>query len=102
MLRRGVLRAVSLAVGNPGDPNQAKAAFSTAVVQVPRATFLFEAAQLLYKESDLFGPKRMERPNRRMLLCSEALLAIRSIPETDETKQLAVQIQGTVKAIGGA
>jgi len=102
MLQRGVLQAVADVMGSAGDTAKAKTAFQSPVVQVSRPAFLFRAAQLLYQESELYGPQRMDRPNRRALLCQEALIALQSIPETDDTKNLAAKIQATVKAISGS
>lgn len=101
MLQRGVVRAASSVVGNPDDPVKAQAVFQATEFQVPRAAFLFQTAKMLYEGSALFDPKRMDRPNRRALLCTEALKAIQSIPETEATKALAAEIQSTLRAISG-
>lgn len=101
MLQRGVLLAVWRAVGNPDSPSRAVAVFQSAPVQIPRDALLFQMAGLLYEESDLFGPHRMDRPNRRLLMCSEALRALRSLPLDEGSKTLAAEIQDTVKNIAG-
>lgn len=101
MLQRGVLRTVSRAVGSPGDPARALAVFQSPPVEIAREALLLQMAGLLYEESDLFGPQRMDRPNRRLLMCSEALRALRSLPPNDGSKTLAAQIQETVKKIAG-
>jgi hypothetical protein len=46
MLQRGVLRAVSAAVGSPEDPAAAQARFQTAEVRVPRQTFVLGMARI--------------------------------------------------------
>lgn len=101
MLERWVLLTVSRAVGHPGDPVRALAVFQSQPVQVQREALLFQMAGLLYEESDLFGPQRMDRPNRRLLMCSEALRALRSLPPSDDSQKLAAEIQDTVKKIAG-
>jgi hypothetical protein len=101
MLQRGVLLAVSAAVGSPEDPAAAQAAFQTAEVRVPRQTFMVGMAKLLYDESELFGPQRMDRLERFVLMCREASEALRSIPQSDDTKELAIKIEDTLKKNGG-
>lgn len=101
MLERGMLQTVSRAVGSPDDPVRALAVFQSPSVQIPREALLFQMAGLLYEESGLFGPKRMDRPNRRLLMCSEALRALRSLPPGDNSTRLAAEIQSTVKKIAG-
>jgi len=101
MLQRGLLRAVSAAVGNQGNPQAALAIFQAAEVRIPRSTFIYGMARLLYEESDLFGSQRMDRPDRFILMCREAREALRSIPETEETKELASMIEDTLKKSTG-
>jgi len=101
MLQRGVLRAVSAAVGSPEDPAAAQARFQTAEVRVPRQTFVLGMAELLYEESELFGPQRMDRPDRLLLMCREAREALRSIPQSDDTRELAIKIEDTLNKNSG-
>lgn len=101
MLQRGILQAVSTAVGRAGDPAGALATFQTAGVRVPRQLFIHGMAGLLYEESDLFGARRMDRPDRFILMCRAAREALRSIPQSDETNELAMQIEETLKKASG-
>jgi hypothetical protein len=101
MLQRGVLRVVSTAVGSPEDPVKALAVFQTADVRIPRETFLYGVAKLLYEESDLFGARRIDRPDRLMLMCREAIQALQSIPGTEDTRALAADIQDRLKKYSG-
>ena len=101
MLQRGVLRSVSTAVGFPEDTAGAEELFQTSEVQVPREVFVEAMAKLLYQESDLFGPQRMDRPDRLMLMCREAFQALQSVPQTEDRKELIAKIQETLKKNGG-
>ena len=101
MLQRGVLRAVSTAVGRPEDPAPALAIFQAAEVGIPRQTFIEGMARLLFEESDLFGARRMDRPDKLFLMCREAREALRSIPESDDTKELATKIEDVLKKNSG-
>jgi hypothetical protein len=101
MLQRGVLRAVSAAVGDPEDPAAALAKFQAVEVCIPRQTFFYGMARLLFQESELFGARRMNRPDRFLLMCREAREALRSIPQSDETNELAMRIEDTLKKTSG-
>jgi hypothetical protein len=57
-------------------------------------------AKLMYEESELFGSKRMDRPNRQATMCGEAREALRSLPPND-TQDFAEQIDKTLKQLGG-
>ena len=99
VLQRGVILAVSRTVGRPDDPAAARTLFQGPAAQVSRETFFFGLAQLLYKGSDLFGPTRLDRSERQLVMCREALETIQLIPETDDTRVLASQIRATLKTI---
>ena len=100
-LQRGVILAASRAVGSPDDPSVALASFQVADVQIPRETLLFGVARMLYDESDLFGPKHLDRPERLMVMCREAQEALSSIPETEGVKALGADIRARTKLIPG-
>jgi len=101
MLQRGVLLAASGAVGSSGDAVKAEAVFQTAAVRIPRETFLYGMAKLLYQESDLFGPMGMDRQDRFILMCRAAAETLQAIPQSKEAEELATEIQATLKQFGG-
>lgn len=101
VLQRGVILAAAAAVGKPGDPEAARAVFQGPDVPVAREAFYFGMAKLLFEGSDLFGPKRLDRPERQMVMCREAIETLGALPETKETKDLAAEIQAAVKKIPG-
>jgi hypothetical protein len=101
MLQRGVIRAVSAAVGHPDDSVAAQAIFQEAEVHVPRETFILGMAKLLYEESELFGAQRMDRLDRFVLMCREARDALRAIPQSEETRELVIKIEDTLKKSSG-
>jgi hypothetical protein len=99
MLERGVVQAVSKLTGNPDDPAKALDVFKTTPVQVKRETFLWAAANILYDESGIFGPNKLDQPLRLKALCDEALAALGALPETKDTKALAERIQMALKKL---
>jgi hypothetical protein len=98
MVDYGVVRELCLVNGTANDSAQLIAKFK-AEVKTPRATFLYAAAQTLYDMSTLFGPRKMDQPQRLKIMCEEALAALHSIPETKEAALLAPKLQATLKKI---
>lgn len=101
MLQRGVLLAASGAVGSPDDPIKALAAFQTAEVRIPRETFLYGMAKLLYQEASLFSPLGMDRQDRFVLMCRAAIETLQAIPQTKDTEALAAEIRETLRQYAG-
>ena len=101
MLQRGVVLAAASAAGYPDDAARAKALFPASNTQIPRPTFVYGMAKLLYREADLFGDQRMSRPNRMFMLWHEVRLALRSVPQTPEVRELAAEIESKLKALSG-
>lgn len=99
MIERGVIRAVCQANGTEGDSAQALERFRAGEVKTPRATFLFSAARTLFDVSDVFGPNKLDQPQRRKVMLEEAMAALHSIPETKEATALTAKIQAVLKKI---
>jgi hypothetical protein len=97
MLERGTVKTVCKLSGNPDDPAKSFDLFKTQPVQVNREVFLAAAAKMLFDESAIFGPNKIDQPLRLKALCDEALEALAAIPETNDTKALADKIQETLK-----
>ena len=55
------------------------------------------AAKRLYEASDVYTDKKLDLPNKLKILSIEALGALKSIPETKETKALTDKIQKAMK-----
>jgi len=101
MLQRGVLLAASVAVGSPDDPGKAEAVFQAAEVRIPRETFFYGMAKLLYQEADLFGPMGMDRQDRFILMCRAAAETLQTIPQSQAAEALSAEIRSTLKQFGG-
>lgn len=95
MLQRGVMLAAAAAVGAKEDG--AKAAEVIKSGQVPRDTFLLGMAGALYDTADLFGPTKLDLPNRTKMLCQEAMEALRVVPASSTSKELTGKIQTLLK-----
>jgi len=101
MAERGVIRMLCLAGGTAEDPAKALEKFKGGDVKTPRATFLYATAKTLFDASELFTSNKLDQPQRRRVMCEEALVALRSVPETSETSGLVARIQTALKKIPG-
>jgi hypothetical protein len=99
MLQRGVVRTVSQVTGTPEDAAKTLELFKAGEPKVPRPTFLFGLAKSLNDVSALYGPTRLDQPQRLRLLCQQALDALGAIPETKDTKALKDKIQAALKKL---
>jgi hypothetical protein len=97
MLQRGVVLALSAATGNADDAAKAQQLFQTPDVKVARDTFLFASAKMLEAESDIFGSKKLDLPNKLKIALQEAQGALKAMAETKDSKALADKIQKTLK-----
>jgi len=97
MIQRGVLQTMAKAVGAPDDSAKTLELFKAGEPKIARATFLFATAKALYDTSTLFGSTKLDQPNRLEALCNEAGEALKSVPETKDTKALAAKIQAALK-----
>jgi hypothetical protein len=97
MVQRGVLQAVTRATGSGNDVAKALDLFKTGDVKIPRAAFVLALAKALHEQAGLFGPKKFDQPLRVAMLCKQSEDAVKTIPESKETKDLLAQIAKTRK-----
>jgi hypothetical protein len=98
-LQRGVIQVACQIAGSPKDLEKAKAVFSGAETQVPRAQFVLAIASSLYDISDLFTPTKLDEPDKLKLICDEALEALGTIPQSKERKDLTDKLQKQLKKV---
>ena len=101
ILQRGVILAVTYAVGAANDSAMAATEFQSGNAQIPRAVFLTGMARLLYQQANVFGAKGLDRADRYLVMAREALETVQSLPPTPETAQLAAKIEATIKNVSG-
>jgi len=99
LLQRGVLQTMSQMVGAPDDAAKTAEMFKAGEPKIARATFVFATAKALYDLSPLFGSNKLDQPGRLEALCNEADEALKSTPETKDTKALAVKVQAALKKL---
>jgi hypothetical protein len=96
-VERGVLLAACAAAGAPDDPAKTQELLKAGTHQVPRAAFMLAMATTLFEESKLYGPRQIGNPERAKIFCSRALDALKTVPETKQTKELSSKITKSLK-----
>jgi hypothetical protein len=96
-IERAILMVASTAVGAEDDTAKAQQIFSGQNVTVPKETFLLGMAKQLHGLSQLYAPAKMNEPDKFQLLNERALEALKSVPETPETKALLEKVEKALK-----
>jgi hypothetical protein len=96
-LERGVLLAACQAAGAPEDPAKTQELLKAGTYQVPRAAFVTTMAGTLFEESKLYGSRQIANPDRVKIFCTRALDALKTVPETKQTKELVTKINKSLK-----
>jgi hypothetical protein len=97
-IERGVLLAACDAAGAPDDPAKAQELLKPGTLQVPRAAFVMTMATTLFNQSKLYGARQIDDPEKVKILSNRALEALKTIPETKQTKELISKITKSLKA----
>jgi len=97
MLQHGVVAMMSRILGAPDDAAKTLGLFQSGQATVPRATFVYGAAKAMHDLSALYGPTKLDLPNRLQMMDQQALDALKTIPETKQTKALANRIEAALK-----
>lgn len=96
-IKRGVLLATCAAAGAPEDPARTQELLKPGTLQVPRAAFIMTMATTLFEESKLYGPRQVDNLDRMKIFCTRALDALKTVPETKQTKELSTKITKSLK-----
>lgn len=96
-LQRSVLLATCRAVGATDDTAKAQEIFKAGKAQPAREVFLFAMGKSLYELGELYGPTKLDNPDRQKYFCTQALEALQAVPENKETKQLRPKIEMVLK-----
>jgi len=99
VLKRAVLMATCAAVGAKEDVARTQNLFKAGEVKVPRAVFIEFMAKTLYDQAQLYSEMKLNNPDRMKIFLTQAQEAIKSIPETKDTKELAKKIDEELKRL---
>jgi len=93
MTQRGVVRYAAALAGSPDDLQKARTQFASP----PHDAVLTATANTLIRLADLFGPKKLDYPQRGNALCKEALEAINLLPDSADKKKLEAKGKDELK-----
>jgi hypothetical protein len=96
-IQRAILLQTCVAVGASDDTAKALDLFKSGSAQVPRAAFMTGMANTLYDEAQLFGPRKLDDPEKLKVFSNLASNALKDVPETKQTKELSAKIQTGMK-----
>lgn len=99
-VRRQVLLAACRAAGAPDDSARAAELLKNPDFQVDRPVFVIAMAGTMHDEAQLFGRQKLDQPEKFKIFCARAQEALKSIPESKESKDLNGKIEKTIKALG--
>jgi hypothetical protein len=97
-LERAVVLQASAAAGAPDDVAKAQDLLKAGTLTVSRAAFVTMMSSTLFDESKLYGPRQIDKPDRVKIFCNRALDALKTVPETKQTKDLSSKIAKSLKS----
>jgi hypothetical protein len=98
-LERSILLEACRAVGAPDDTAKAQASFKSENPQVARSVFVMAMADSLHRQAQLYSRMKMDDPNKYKIFSSRASEALGTIPESKESKELRLKIDGELKKL---
>jgi hypothetical protein len=96
-IQRAILLQTCVAAGASDDTAKALDMFKSGSAQVSRAAFMTGMANTLYDEAQLFGPRKLDDPEKAKVFSNLASTALKDVPETKQTKELIAKIQTGMK-----
>jgi hypothetical protein len=93
MVQRGVLQTVCKVLDSADNPAKAVDILKTGEAQENRNAFLWAVANILDRQSELYSPRKLDQPNRFILMAEQSLEALKEIPETKDSKALSDKVQ---------
>jgi hypothetical protein len=97
VIQKNVLQMACEAAGAPNDSAKAQAVLSAPDAKVPPAAFQLAMAGALHKAAGLYARDKLDDPNKLQTLCQLAQNALKGVPESKASKDLAGKIQATLK-----
>jgi hypothetical protein len=98
VLQRNVMLQTALASGCGDDTTKAQSLFKTADLKVPRAEFMTAAAESLHDQALLYGPTKLDEPEKMKMLLAEARDSLKNVPENKAVKELTGKLDKAEKA----
>lgn len=94
---RQILLATCRAAGAPDDPAKTQELLKTGEAKVAKTVFLTAVARALFEYSQLYTPSKLDDPGKLKIFCERAQDALKTLPESKETKDLNGKIAAALK-----
>lgn len=95
--QRGLLLALTRAVGAGDDVAKAREILKTGSAKVPAEIFSEAMAEALFDAATLFSKSKLDRPDSMKLLSNQAMEILKTLPSNKDRKALADKIQDSLK-----
>ena len=96
-LQRDVLLAACRAAGAPDDTAKGETILKDPEAKIARPVFQMAMAQSLYDLSQIYTPMKADDPDKMKIFCERADDALKTVPESKDTKALEAKIQKVLK-----
>jgi hypothetical protein len=96
-LQRDVLLAACRAAGAPDDTAKGESLLKNPEATIARGTFTLAMANTLYSFSQVYVPSKADDPEKLRIFCERAEEALKSVPESKESKELSAKIEGALR-----
>lgn len=97
MLRRSVLLSACRAAGAPKDVAKLTEFLKSGQAAVPRDVFIQAMAESLVDQAALFERQKLDLPDRRKFFLSNALEALKPLPDKKEIKEIRLKAEAGLK-----
>jgi len=98
MIQRGVMLAAARVTGSGEDTAKAQEIFKQPKPSVPAETLLVNMGQVFYDLSALYGPRKLDTPQRGDMMITLATMALKPYPRNKTAAGLLQRIQKGTKA----
>ncbi len=97
LLTRDVILQTAAVTGSGEDSSKAQEMFKAGDVKIPRATFLAGMGRALADAAELYGPKKLDEPDRAKMFAESAREAMKGAPAGKDTKALNDRLDKILK-----
>jgi hypothetical protein len=97
-IARAVLLSACSAAGATDDPAKTQEILKTPDAKVSRAVFVTAMANALFEQSQFYSRQKLDDPEKMKIFCTRAQDALKTVPESKESKDLGGKIEKTLKA----
>jgi hypothetical protein len=99
VVRRAILMAACNAAGSPNDAARLAEILKSESANVSRDVFQRAMAETLYDLSDMYGRKKLGKPDYQKFFLTQSLEALKTVADDKTSKDLKKKIEGGLKGL---